>query len=103
PLLTTLGHSGTAADVTIAELRLEAAARKDQHTVEPGHGMRRVAAARSRRKRCDLHGCQGQQPVGHALDMIMLLLSASSRLVLQPEFVIFTVRWLAGGSGRHGR
>jgi hypothetical protein len=24
-------------------------------------------------------------------------------LLLQPEFVTFTVRWLAGGSGRHGR
>jgi hypothetical protein len=24
-------------------------------------------------------------------------------LVLQPEFVIFTVRWPVGGSGRHGR
>jgi hypothetical protein len=33
PLLTTLSHSGTAADVIIAELRLEAAASKDQHSV----------------------------------------------------------------------
>jgi hypothetical protein len=60
-------------------------------------------------------------PAPHPLDYdwrftpeaVALLLQESQRLnpdntplallVLQPEFVIFTVRWLAGGSGRHGR
>src|SRR5215207_500917 len=36
-------------------------------------------------------------------ERVLRLRQLVDRLVLQPEFVIFTVRWLAGGSGRHER